>query len=535
MPDETVSRATAEPGHVTAMPRTRRSWRPPPLVLAIAATLGAAGLVFYLQHRAMTALQLQNQVIVRQIAEQTAADIAVELRRTLDGPIFDTLAAVNHPELRAGRLRPGRAAVRQGPRGLSARRSLLRLERGRRRHPGQAPRRAVLRAKRRVQPRPRARSGGARPGPAACRHQQIYIAAEGIGADQRQVLLRLFWTDARRGRVLRRARLRHRAGEHAPAAVRRAARPGLRRRAAAAWRRGPAAAAHHRRHRRRRLRDAAARGRGGPAARSRCCSIRPRTSARASPSASRRGHGRSKWARPPSPAAMAGAGQRYWPTVLSILLMLVALGSDRAGPPPLDRAGPDAGRLRRPRVAPAQDPAVAAERRHRDAADGPHPLAREAVGVPRHDSGRDRPAVGAGAAGAGVLARPEQAQLRVRAGGPRRAGARDRRRLRPRPGQPPGPLRGAAGRARPVRARRPGGARAGGRQPARQRRQVFAPRPAGDRQGPRRTAQRGGRGDRPRHRHPVERARPDLRALLPRAGRRRTARASASGCRSCAS
>ena len=92
------------PGQVDSMRLARRDWRPQPLVLAIVATIGAAGLVFYLQQRAMTALQSQNQVIVRQLAEQTAADIAAELRRTLDGPVFDTLAAVNHPELRAGRL-----------------------------------------------------------------------------------------------------------------------------------------------------------------------------------------------------------------------------------------------------------------------------------------------------------------------------------------------------------------------------------------------------------------------------------------------
>ena len=46
----------------------RRDWRPQPLVLAIIATIGAAVLVFYLQQRAMTALQSQNQVIVRQLA-----------------------------------------------------------------------------------------------------------------------------------------------------------------------------------------------------------------------------------------------------------------------------------------------------------------------------------------------------------------------------------------------------------------------------------------------------------------------------------
>ncbi len=80
------------------------SWRAPPMVLAIVATIGAAGLVLFLQHRAITTLQSQTQVIVRQISEQTAVDIAVELRRTLDGPVFDTLTAVNHPDLRADRL-----------------------------------------------------------------------------------------------------------------------------------------------------------------------------------------------------------------------------------------------------------------------------------------------------------------------------------------------------------------------------------------------------------------------------------------------
>src|SRR4030095_108515 len=77
---------------------------PHPMVLAIAATIGAAGLVLYLQHRAISTLQSQTEVILRQISEQTPADIAVELHRTLDGPVFATLTAVNHPDLRAGRL-----------------------------------------------------------------------------------------------------------------------------------------------------------------------------------------------------------------------------------------------------------------------------------------------------------------------------------------------------------------------------------------------------------------------------------------------
>ena len=73
------------------------------MVLAIVTTIGAAGLVLYFQYRAITALQSQTQVIVQQISEQTAVDIAVELHRTLDGPVFDTLTGVNHPDLRAGR------------------------------------------------------------------------------------------------------------------------------------------------------------------------------------------------------------------------------------------------------------------------------------------------------------------------------------------------------------------------------------------------------------------------------------------------
>ena len=75
-----------------------------PMVIAITATLCAAALVLFLQHRAISTLQSQTRVILGQISEQTAADIALELHRTLDGPVFDTLTAVNHPELRAGRM-----------------------------------------------------------------------------------------------------------------------------------------------------------------------------------------------------------------------------------------------------------------------------------------------------------------------------------------------------------------------------------------------------------------------------------------------
>lgn len=167
------------------------------MVIAIAATLCAAGLVLFLQHRAISALQSQTNVILGQISEQTAADIATELHRMLDGPVFDTLTAVNHPELRAGRLD---LVAQQYERGLKVYPHVERFfvwlapDSQRERH-------EVLFY---------GRDGGFKPDPAlgrtildlARQHaptQQIYVAAEGMGAERRrQVLLRLFWTDARR-------------------------------------------------------------------------------------------------------------------------------------------------------------------------------------------------------------------------------------------------------------------------------------------------------------------------------------------------
>src|SRR5918994_896699 len=87
---------------------------PSPMVFAIAATICAAGLVLFLQYRTISTLQSQTRVILKQVSEQSAADIAVELRRTLDGPVFETLTAVNHPELRAGRLDLVAAQFREG-------------------------------------------------------------------------------------------------------------------------------------------------------------------------------------------------------------------------------------------------------------------------------------------------------------------------------------------------------------------------------------------------------------------------------------
>jgi signal transduction histidine kinase len=180
------------------MRHSHRDWRPPPLVLAIVTTIGAAMLVLYLQQRAMTALNAQNEVILRQLAEQTAADIAAELRRTLDGPIFDTLAAVNHPELRAGRLD---LVAQHFARGLDAYPHVERFFAWRAPTGPRATSDADVFFYGRSGEFARDPDLGGAVMTLARLHapaQQIYIAAESVGSEARQVFLRLFWTDAQR-------------------------------------------------------------------------------------------------------------------------------------------------------------------------------------------------------------------------------------------------------------------------------------------------------------------------------------------------
>jgi signal transduction histidine kinase len=174
-----------------ALPRFRRPH------FAITATLIAAGLVLYLQHRAISALESQTGVILRQLSEQTANDIAAEVRRTIDGPIFDTLTAVNHPELRAGRLD---LVAKQYAEGLRAYPHVDRFLAWNAQTEREAPGEVLFYG----------RNGSFSRDPAlgraiaalARQHapaQHIYIAAEGIGPEKRhQVFVRLFWTDARR-------------------------------------------------------------------------------------------------------------------------------------------------------------------------------------------------------------------------------------------------------------------------------------------------------------------------------------------------
>ena len=176
---------------------THPLWRARPLVLAIVATIVAAGLVLYFQYRAIATLESQTQVIVTQISEQAAAEIAGELHRALAGPVLDTLTAVSQPDLRAGRFD---LVAQQFKKGLEAYPHVDRFLAWSTGTDADAP----------GEVRFFGRDGRFERDPAvgraifelARKHapaQHIYIAAEHVGPDQRRdVLLRVFWTDAKR-------------------------------------------------------------------------------------------------------------------------------------------------------------------------------------------------------------------------------------------------------------------------------------------------------------------------------------------------
>jgi signal transduction histidine kinase len=77
--------------------------RSDPLLFVVLALFAAAVLVVHLQHQALLDGQRQRGVILRTMAEHHAEAAAREIQRTLEAPLFDTLSAVNHPLLRAGR------------------------------------------------------------------------------------------------------------------------------------------------------------------------------------------------------------------------------------------------------------------------------------------------------------------------------------------------------------------------------------------------------------------------------------------------
>lgn len=187
----------------------RPAWRPHPMVLAIAATFCAAALVLYFQHRAISTLRSQTRVILTQISEQTATDVAIEVRRTLDGPVFETLTAVNHPELRAGRLD---LVAQEFKESLEAYPQVERFVAWTTETEEVAPGEAVFYG--RSQEAATVSAGGS-DGARFARDpelgrqiialarahagdQHIYVAAEGVGPRRHHVFLRLFFSDARR-------------------------------------------------------------------------------------------------------------------------------------------------------------------------------------------------------------------------------------------------------------------------------------------------------------------------------------------------
>ena len=260
------------------------------------ATIGAAGLVLYFQYRAIATLESQTQVIVHQISEQAAADIAGELYRALAGPVLDTLTAVSQPDLRAGRFD---LVAQQYKKGLEAYphvdRFLAWSTATEARTPGEAlffgrdgrfdrdPAlgRAVFELARRHAPDPaylrvrRWRGPRQEPASAAARVLDRRAAP--------RILLRAW----------------HGGGpvDDEEASLRRAAADQARRAAGPARRRHAASAARDRRARRGSSTATPMPERSAAASSSRCCSI-PRTKCRRGcPAVSRRSGGRSKWAR----------------------------------------------------------------------------------------------------------------------------------------------------------------------------------------------------------------------------------------------
>jgi signal transduction histidine kinase len=73
-------------------------------VYVIVALLGAAVLVLYLDHQSVASHERQYHLLRHEIFDHVASNVVAEIRSTFEGPVFDTLAAVNHPVLKTGRL-----------------------------------------------------------------------------------------------------------------------------------------------------------------------------------------------------------------------------------------------------------------------------------------------------------------------------------------------------------------------------------------------------------------------------------------------
>lgn len=87
--------------------------KPEPVLFVIAALLAAAILVVYLQHRAITSLRHEAEMVVLGVSESAASQLANSIARTLSGPV-EVLNTVNQPELNAGRMDLVAGAFRHG-------------------------------------------------------------------------------------------------------------------------------------------------------------------------------------------------------------------------------------------------------------------------------------------------------------------------------------------------------------------------------------------------------------------------------------
>lgn len=183
--------------------------RTDPYIYAIAAIVSAAALVLYLQHRAMGELRRQTALVLQEIARQSAQAVVADIRQTLDGPVFNTLAAVNHPQIRDGRLDLLAAEYRRGLEAyLHVERFFVWTERTDAALPGEM---LFYGSGHEVSPPvPRGIPGGFQRDPGLGRamfalamktapSQQIYGAYQQVGprADH-DAFLRILWTDARR-------------------------------------------------------------------------------------------------------------------------------------------------------------------------------------------------------------------------------------------------------------------------------------------------------------------------------------------------
>ncbi|MGE3957045.1 MAG: sensor histidine kinase [Vicinamibacterales bacterium] len=192
------------------MPPAFSSRRPDPHLFAIAAVVAAAVLVLYLQQRTVADARSQTAVVLHEIAEQTAHAVAAELRGTLEGPVFDTLTAVNHPQIRDTRLDLLAEAYGQGLDTYPhVERFFVWTEQTDRATPGEVlflghdhrGGAARLGSTRTFSRDPELGTEILDLARASAPSQQIYAARAGMGAGgTHDVFIRLFWTDARRDR-----------------------------------------------------------------------------------------------------------------------------------------------------------------------------------------------------------------------------------------------------------------------------------------------------------------------------------------------